>query len=261
MILRDDDRPIRLRPGKPPVARHEDTVAMGLPAGCLFRRAEYRLYCMGLAGLAGSHRSRLRSDAIWDNGAFLVTGGRFVANGRHKIGTGRPVISENLLNSLLRRLIVRSFPSLRRHVILIAWANQDELLCYSVHGQERWITVSDYLKQARCSAIEGGIAHELCHIELELCLGPYQRGLAWERYSRSRWHRIREERYVEARAIELGYRDQLLELIRFTRRLGFTFDREHGLSYAEILRPESISEASSLRAPIRSRRAGALTVA
>jgi hypothetical protein len=47
---------------------------------------------------------------------------------------------------------------------------------------------------------------------------------------------------VEARAIELGYRNQLLELIRFTRRLGFTFDREHGLSYAEVLRPELLKK-------------------
>lgn len=154
------------------------------------------------------------------------------------------MVSENLLNCLLRRLIFRSFPSLRRHAILIRWGTQDELLSYSVSGHERLITVSHCLKGARCSALEGGIVHELCHIESELLLGPYQRRLAWELYARSRWCRIREERSVEARAIELGYRDQLLELIRFTRRLGFTFDREHGLSYAEVLRPELLQKRS-----------------
>jgi hypothetical protein len=155
------------------------------------------------------------------------------------------MISETLLNSLLRRLIVRSFPSLRRKAILIQWGTQDELLYYSVTGHERLITVSHCLKEARRSALEGGIVHELCHIESDLLLGPYQRRLAWERYSRSRWCRIREECSVEVRAIELGYRYELLELIRFTRRLGFTFDREHGLSYAEVLRPELLKKLGS----------------
>jgi len=157
------------------------------------------------------------------------------------------MISEDLLNSLLRRLIIRSFPSLRRHAILIQWGTQDELLSYSVNGLERLITVSHCLKEARRSALEGGIVHELCHIESELLLGPYQRHLAWERYSRSRWCRVREERSVEARAIELGFRNELLELIQFTRRLGFTFDREHGLSYAEVLRPELLKKRTGGR--------------
>jgi hypothetical protein len=155
------------------------------------------------------------------------------------------MISENLLNSLLRRLMVRSFPRLRRYAILIRWDTQDDLLCYSVTGHERLITVSHCLKEARRGALEGGIVHELCHIETELLLGPYQRHLAWDRYSRSRWCRMREERSVEARAIELGYRNELLELIRFTRRLGFTFDREHGLSYTEVLRPELLKKRRS----------------
>jgi hypothetical protein len=148
------------------------------------------------------------------------------------------VIPENLLSAVLRRLIIRSFPSLRRRAISIRWGTQDELLSYSINDGERLITVSDCLKRARRPALEGGIVHELCHIEAELLLGPYQRHLAWERYLRLRWCRIREERSVEVRAIELGYRNHLLELVRFTRRLGFTFDREHGLSYAEILRPQ-----------------------
>ena len=84
--------------------------------------------------------------------------------------------------------------------------------------------------------MEGGIVHELCHIDSDLKLGAYQRRLAWERYARSRWYRIREERAIETRVIELGYGRHLLELIRFTGRLGYTFDREHGLSYAEVLR-------------------------
>jgi hypothetical protein len=54
---------------------------------------------------------------------------------------------------------------------------------------------------------------------------------------------MREERSVESRAIELGYGNQLLELIRFARRLGYSFKREHGLLYGEILRAERIRAA------------------
>ena len=85
-------------------------------------------------------------------------------------------------------------------------------------------------------ALEGGIAHELCHIEGELKLGRYSRELAWNRYSESYWRRMREERATELRVIELGYGRHLLELIRFARRLGYRFARQNGLFYAEILR-------------------------
>lgn len=78
------------------------------------------------------------------------------------------------------------------------------------------------------------MAHELCHIEADVSLGPLQREFAWRRYLRSRYCRIREERAVERRAIELGYGPQLLAFVEFGHRLGYRFGREHGLLYPEI---------------------------
>jgi hypothetical protein len=141
---------------------------------------------------------------------------------------------------VLRRLILRSFPRLRTRPIAIRWGAEDELLYYVARGDQHIISVNGCLESARRRALEGGIVHELCHIDADLQLGAYQRRLAWERYARSRWYRIREERAIENRVIELGYGRHLMELIRFTHRLGYTFDREHGLSYVEVLRALSL---------------------
>jgi hypothetical protein len=84
--------------------------------------------------------------------------------------------------------------------------------------------------------LEGGMAHELCHIDADLRLGRYQREFAWGRYATSRWCRMREERATEVRVIELGYGPQLLAFVCFARRLGYSFAREHGLLYPEIVR-------------------------
>lgn len=142
------------------------------------------------------------------------------------------------LNRVLRRLILRSFPTLRRRTIAIGWGpeDQDELLYYAAAGEQYRIVVHPCFEAAPRRALEGGIAHELCHMEADLRLGRYPRQLAWERYARSSWYRTRNERTTERRAIELGYGAHLLELIRFARKLGYTFEREHGLFYAEIVR-------------------------
>ena len=55
-----------------------------------------------------------------------------------------------------------------------------------------------------------------------------------------------EERATERRVIELGYGAHLLKLIRFARRLGYTFAREHGLFYFEILRAEMLRAQNTL---------------
>ena len=114
---------------------------------------------------------------------------------------------------------------------------------YAVDAEQYLIAVNPSLRGAPRSALEGGIAHELCHIDADLRVGVYPRELAWNRYSESRWFRMRNERATEQQAIALGYGRHLMELIRFARRLGYTFAREHGLSYAEILRTEATARS------------------
>ena len=147
------------------------------------------------------------------------------------------------LNCILQKVVRESFPRLRTRINTISWGATDDLLSYTADPERYAITVNIRLRGARRAVLEGGIAHELCHIESETKLGIYLRQLAWDRYSDSRWYRMREERSVESRAIELGYGNQLLELIRFARRLGYSFKREHGLLYGEILRAERIRAA------------------
>ncbi|HEY7337087.1 MAG TPA: hypothetical protein VH639_19495 [Bryobacteraceae bacterium] len=144
------------------------------------------------------------------------------------------------LNRILHHLILRSFPKLRRRNIAIRWGSEDELLYYTRHAEQYVIAVNNCLEKAGRRVLEGGIAHELCHIDSDLKLGRYPRELAWDRYSESYWYRMREERATEWRVIELGYGKHLLEFIRFARRLGYTFARQHGLFYAEILRAQAL---------------------
>lgn len=139
------------------------------------------------------------------------------------------------LNRILRRMIVRSFPRLRRLDIGISWGAEEGLLLYTSEDGRHSIEVNECLRTAPRAVLEGGIAHELCHIDADLRLGAYQRELAWNRYSRLRWSRIREERATEWRVIELGYGAQLLAFVRFARRLGHSFTHEHGLLYQEIV--------------------------
>jgi hypothetical protein len=140
------------------------------------------------------------------------------------------------LNSILRHMLWRSFPRLRRRRIAIGWGANDELFYYTADTDEYRIGVNHSFEGAPRRALEGGIAHELCHIDADLRLGVYPRQLAWDRYLESRWYRMRNERATERQAIALGYGPHLIELIRFARRLGYRFEREHGLFYAEILR-------------------------
>ena len=136
----------------------------------------------------------------------------------------------------MRRLIVRSFPRLRRLDFVILWSAEEDLLSYTVEETRHLIRVGDCLRPASRRVLEGGIAHELCHVDADLRLGGFQRELAWTRYGQSRWCRMAEERATERRVIDLGYGVQLLAFVRFARRLGYSFTREHGLLYAEIRR-------------------------
>ena len=142
------------------------------------------------------------------------------------------------LNRILRQMVRRSFPRLRRRAIAIGWGSEEELFYYTVDAEQYLIAVNPSLRGAPRRALEGGIAHELCHIDADLKLGAYPRLLAWNRYSESRWYRMRNERATEYQAIALGYGRHLMELIRFASRLGYRFAREHGLFYAEILRAD-----------------------
>jgi hypothetical protein len=138
----------------------------------------------------------------------------------------------------------------------ISWgAGDDEFLYYAVRGDHYVIGVDDCLRDAPRRVLQGGIVHELCHIDADLRLGPYQRRLAWRRYRDSRFYRIREERAIELRVIELGYGLELLALIRFAHRLGFSFSKEHGLSLAEVFRKLHLeTRCSRFQPPLRTGR-------
>jgi hypothetical protein len=108
-----------------------------------------------------------------------------------------------------------------RHLRLtISWGADDDLLRYTVQGANHLIRVNDCLRLAPRQVLEGGIVHKLCHVDADIRIAPFQRELAWLKYGRSRWCRMREERGTEVRVIELGYGASLLAFVGFARRLG-----------------------------------------
>jgi hypothetical protein len=140
------------------------------------------------------------------------------------------------LERILRKLVLRSFPELRRLRIGIAFeelAPGDCMECYTLRGRFR-IAVSPLMRGAPRRALEGGIAHELAHILKDHRLGPVQLALGFARSASSRTFRIREERATDRSAVERGYGPHLIALVRFARRHGIRFYRENGLVAEEI---------------------------
>ena len=143
-----------------------------------------------------------------------------------------------MLERILRQLIRRSFPELRRLRLAIGFEDLEPGTCleyYTLNGRFG-IAVSPLLREAPLNALMGGIAHELAHIARDHRLGPLQRDWAFERFASSPAYRIREERATDRRAVERGYGPHLIALARFARRIGIRFERENGLLTDEIVR-------------------------
>jgi hypothetical protein len=140
------------------------------------------------------------------------------------------------VESILRRLIAKSFPELKRLRIAIEFGELDPETCFFYYEQAGrfQITVSNDLQRAPRPVLEGGIAHELCHLVHDTRLHPYQRALALERYTRSAIYRMRDERKTELRQLASGYGPQLLAFLSYAKTLGFHFTRRHGLLRSEI---------------------------
>jgi hypothetical protein len=141
------------------------------------------------------------------------------------------------LERILRQLIRRSFPELRRLRIGIGFDDLEPGTCleyYTLDGRFG-IAVSPLLREAPQKALAGGIAHELAHIARDHHLGPLQRKWAFERFASSRTYRFREERATDRRAVERGYGPHLMALAAFARRIGIRFERENGLLTNEIV--------------------------
>ena len=141
------------------------------------------------------------------------------------------------LERILKRLVRRSFPELRRLRIAIGFEDLEPGTCleyYTLNGRFG-IALSPLLRDAPLKALVGGIAHELAHIARDHRLGPLQRDWAFERFASSRTYRFREERATDRRAVERGYGPHLIALARFARKIGIRFERENGLLTSEIV--------------------------
>ena len=148
------------------------------------------------------------------------------------------------LGAILRPMVARRFPELKRHRIAIEFGELDRDTCffYGWEAGRYLITVSNCFRPAPRRVLEGGIAHELSHILRDSRLGPWQRELAFGRYARSSAYRMRDERSTDLRQIDRGYGPQLLAFLSYSKTMGFRFTSEHGLLRAEISRRLSVQK-------------------
>src|SRR5689334_22445657 len=97
------------------------------------------------------------------------------------------------IESILRQVIRRGFPELRRMRITLAVGEYDDWMYYEPAGEGRRnyvIGVDRALFDAPRRAIAGCFAHELAHIVREIRMGRWRLDRAWDLYFSSRAHYI-----------------------------------------------------------------------
>jgi hypothetical protein len=138
---------------------------------------------------------------------------------------------------ILRILIRRSFPELRRSRIRLQTGDYDCWMYYEPAGRREFILgVDRSLESAPRRVLEGGFAHELAHIARDIRYSPSQLERAAARYAASAAWRARDERNTDLEAIRRGCGLQLLALMRWGRVRGYTSVREQGLLLSEVHR-------------------------
>jgi hypothetical protein len=148
----------------------------------------------------------------------------------------RVILDPMRAGSILRILVRRGFPELLGRTFHIRFGNYDDWMWYDLSAEAFVIGVDNSLAGAPRCVLEGGLAHELAHIVRDLRLAPFQRGLAYERYRVNRAYRVRDEQDTDRELIRRGYARQLLALILWARKRGYTSGREHGLLLGEVYR-------------------------
>jgi hypothetical protein len=138
---------------------------------------------------------------------------------------------------ILRILIRRHFPELRRVRIALQAGDYDCWMYYEPAGRRSFILgVDRSLEGAPRRVLEGGFAHELAHITRDIRYSPFQLDRAFGRYQRSLAWSIRDERNTDLEAIRRGCGPQLLALMRYGRARGYPSCREQGLLIGEVRR-------------------------
>ncbi|MBI4173397.1 MAG: hypothetical protein HY519_01630 [Candidatus Aenigmarchaeota archaeon] len=139
------------------------------------------------------------------------------------------------LESLMERMIRRSFPELAHEAIYIHYdALDNDFMRYEKLHSGHVIKVDESLKRAPASVKKGGIAHELAHIAHERLMDEKVSDMDRQAYRRSKRYRTLDERNTDLEVILRGYGKQLLEFMRYVKAKGYAYDIDHGLALKEV---------------------------
>ncbi|MBU2522941.1 MAG: hypothetical protein KKE23_01470 [Nanoarchaeota archaeon] len=119
------------------------------------------------------------------------------------------------LRNVLDEIVSNSFPELKKQKINLKYEKLSEYL-FNFGGtmNHYWISVESTLKKASKKLIQGGIAHELCHIVNDMNLSKYMKRNDLKLYKKNSRYRQMDERHNDLQVILRGYGIHLIELIK-----------------------------------------------
>ncbi|MBI4170961.1 MAG: hypothetical protein HY514_04650 [Candidatus Aenigmarchaeota archaeon] len=141
----------------------------------------------------------------------------------------------NDLAKIRNRLLKEGFPDLLDEDISVKYARCKPYFDYDGSSKKGYrIRACLEMRRAPLQAVEGGLAHELCHIATEKFLGKKQRKQDVKLNKKSKRYRTLDERDTDLRVILRGYGRQLLALLQYAERKGDTYHKDDGLSAREV---------------------------
>lgn len=142
----------------------------------------------------------------------------------------------NNLREILDDVIKRAFPELLSEDIKIEYKKlKDAMLEYGMLSSEgAYIEVDKSLKEAPVNVIQGGMAHELAHILIDLKIGKRKSLNDKLAYRISKRYKTLDERNTDLEVILRGFGSELCEFLIYCEKEGYDHYKEDGLSLREL---------------------------
>jgi hypothetical protein len=142
----------------------------------------------------------------------------------------------NKLEKIRDEIIKKAFPELKEEDIQIEYKKLDDALVEwgALTGEGFYLEVDEGLKNAPRDVLEGGIAHDLCHVVSEKEQGRFESWLDGVLYRNFKRYMRLDERNTDVEAVLRGYGQQLLTFLEYAEKEGHPRYREDGLSIIEL---------------------------
>lgn len=140
----------------------------------------------------------------------------------------------NNLQEILNSVKSNGFSDLHVVISVEYVKSKDAYFSYERNERKYHIEADKKMKKAPLEVVEGGLAHELAHIERDSKLGFFERREDIRKYNDSAEYRKEDERETDMLVIQKGYGKQLLEFIKYHNKRRRKYKKKDGLTKKEI---------------------------